>query len=209
MTPMKDCISSPKAFYSAFFVLFLNLTLLLPLPPAQAQTLDYYYCNGPQEPSCILAFQKIAQLRNPMSKEKNRFFNNGIHNMTTQEGELIAFPAIYVTETDIDRDGYNEIIAKVTEATEEEEGLFCPETKAGVKQCPHFIIQDRNISGEESNLKNFRIMGPIYAYFIGLSTNERFGGYRSLVAYRDTNFKTFAVYQYDKKTDKYFRIEGP
>jgi hypothetical protein len=52
-------------------------------------------------------------------------------------------------------------------------------------------------------------MGPIYAYFIGLSTNERFGGYRSLVAYRDTNFKTFAVYQYDKKTDKYFRIEGP
>jgi hypothetical protein len=122
---------------------------------------------------------------------------------------FVAFPALYVAEADIDGDGYNEIFAKLTEATEEEDGLYCIKNKLGVQECPHFVIQDRNIAGDENKLENFKVMGPIYGYFVGLTINDRFGKYSSLVAYKDTQFKTYSLWQYDRKTDKYYNVERP
>ncbi|HPF78730.1 MAG TPA: hypothetical protein PLF01_05480 [Alphaproteobacteria bacterium] len=168
--------------------------------PVRAHALEYTHCNDPKESLvCYIALEKLRTIDNPLTGKK--FFDDGIH----YEGSILfIYPDLHIAVSDLDDDGYNEIIVKVPELDELITGLFCKP----VDQCPHFIIQDRNV-GETSNLENFRAMGPIYTYGIGLSTDEVVNGYRSLRAYKDNKIKDFNVYQYDKKSDDYFNVSIP
>lgn len=150
--------------------------------------------------TCYIGFLRLRSLKNPLSGKQ--FFENGIH---YENGKLFMYPDIHVATTDLDNDGFDEIIVTVSEPDEEFKGLFCePEY-----MCPHYILQDRNFPGEKRRLSRFKVMGPIYTIGLGLSTDEVVGGYRSFRAYTDLKLKKFDVYQYDKKNDNYYNVSLP
>lgn len=158
----------------------------------------YRPCNVDNKPpACNIAFAKLQSMKNPL--KPHNFFHSGLHIV---EGKIFAYPDFFIAETDIDGDGFNEIIVKIPDFDELMTGHYC---KAD-NQCVHYIFQDRNISTDKPSLRNIRAFGPYYVYSIGLSTNEVFGGYRSLRMYKDDSWKKYDVYQYDKKTDDYYNV---
>lgn len=179
---------------------------------ASAANIEYKYCTTPaQSLSCTIAFEKIKTLDNPVMSGK-KFFDDGFH--LQPDGSVFQYPRYYIGETDLDSDGFNEIIVGFELAAPHPEAgterMLCqPERVDGYDQCPHFILQDRNPSGQKSSLKNIRAFGPYYYHGIALSTDEVIGGYRSLRAYKDgeaTGWKNFDVLQYDKRTDNYYAV---
>ncbi len=188
--------------------LFLLLVMMLTLFPytkmlkAQQQevgaSLRYTLCSAPDDSNaCFIAFHKMRSLTNPINGKP--FFDDGIHYL--EGGQLFVYPTYAVAEPDLDGDGFKELIVALHEQ-EETTGVFCPKAN----ECPHFILQDRNISGKRPSLRNFKILSTLYAFAVGLSTDEVVGGYRSLRAYKDSKIKDFDVYQYDRKSDEYFNI---
>lgn len=172
------------------------------LPIQKAYSLDYNYCNTPAvHPACTVAYEILKRQTSPQTGKL--LFDNGIHFL--DNGELFMYPGIYIAQTDLDGDGFYEIIAKPSEDTEEMAGLFCESST----RCPHYIIQDRNPDPDNIKVQFFHVMGPIFSSGIGPSTDEVFGGYKSLRAYKDHSFKKFDVYQYDRKSDDYFNITVP
>lgn len=161
---------------------------------------QYVPCNVDNKPpACAIAFAKLRTLKNPL--KPHNIFENGLNIV---EGQIFAYPDFYIAETDIDGDGYNEIIVKILEEDELMVGQYCK----AVEQCLHYIFQDRNLGTRKSSLKNIRAFGPFFIYSIGLSTDEIFGGFRSLRFYKDSSWQNFDVYQYDKKTDDYYNISA-
>lgn len=185
-----------KFFLTAFCLLVIFL-------PASAQALPYENCvSDKQSPVCKIAFLKLKTLINPITKKK--FFHNGIN--IWDDGSLFMFPSLHVATPDLDGDGKPEIIVSVPEKSTEAFGQFC----INGDQCPHFIIQDRTLPGERRVLSNFKAIGPIYAYAVALSTDERFDTFLSLRAYYDDTWQNFDAYQYDAKTDQYYNVSvGP
>ncbi len=167
---------------------------------SSAHALSYTYCSAPdQSTACFIALEKLKTIKNPLSGKN--FFDDGLH---YTDGEVFIYPDLHIAETDLDGDGFKEIIVKPPELKEQLEGYFCKPNYI----CPHFILQDRN-TRNKSSIKNIKAMGPIYTFAIGLSTDERVGGFKSLRAYTDTKVKEFNVYQYDKKADDYFNVTAP
>ncbi len=170
---------------------------------AQAQdkvgaSLRYTICKAPDESNqCFIAFHKMRSMKNPMTGKL--FFDNGLH--FTETGQLFMYPTYAYAEPDLDGDGFKELIIVPKEAYKEE-GMFCKTPDL----CPHFILQDRNIAGQKPSLKNFKVLGAVYTYGIGLSTDEMIGGYRSLRAYTNQEITKYDVHQYDRKSDQYFNI---
>lgn len=188
--------------------LFLLLVIMLTLFPytktlkAQQQevaaSLRYTLCSAPSDSNaCFIAFNKMRTIINPINGKT--FFDDGIHFL--EGGQLFMYPVYAVAQPDLDGDGFKELIA-VPHEQEETVGTFCP----AADKCPHFILQDRNIPGERASLRNFKVLGTVYATAVGLSTDEVVSGYRSLRAYEDNTITTFDVYQYDRKNDEYFNI---
>lgn len=183
-------------------IVLLVMTYIMSIDSAQAQSVDYIQCDSPRDSSsCYIAFQKLITIRNPISNKV--YFDDGYH---FYEGQLILFPDYSVAEEDLDGDGFKEIIVTIPETDEYTNGYFCKEN--GLK-CPYFIFQDRNTDASKLSMKNVKTFGPIYSYGIGLSTDEKFGGFKSLLSYQDQNYEKFQVYQYDKKTDDYFNVTAP
>ena len=179
----------------------LILACLFFMPVNKAHALKYNYCNAPEvHPVCTVAFEVLKRQESELTGKL--LFHNGVH--FWDNGDLFMYPGIYIAQVDLDGDGFLEIIAKPSEDTEEMEGLFCKK-----EMCPHYIIQDRNPDPNNIKIKNFHVMGPIFTTGIGPSTDEVFGGYKSLRAYKNPNFKKFDVYQYDRKNDDYFNISMP
>lgn len=162
------------------------------------QKLTYQKCDNPnQSPACLVALEKLKTLTNPIDNKK--FFDNGLH---YYNGELFLYPDLDVAMIDLDGDGLDEIIVKIPENVETIEGYFCQENF----QCPHYILQDRNLHGRKIQLGNIRAMGPIYAQAIGLSTDEKINRFKSLRAYTDYPSRAFDTYQYDRRSDNYFSV---
>lgn len=189
-------IKADFSFKTLTVVIFFTVVALFTATP-NAYALSYKYCNDPsQSPACFIALEKLKTLDNPITGQK--FFDDGIH---YSGGKVFVFPDLNIAETDLDNDGFKEIIVRVPEMDDLLKNTFCKENN----QCPHFIFQDRN-TDRKPNLKNIKVMGPIYTAAIGLSTDEIVGGFRSLRAYTDFKTGKFNVYQYDKKADDYFNI---
>lgn len=183
------------------YILIVFSFAVLVMNSNKSHALQYTYCTGPdQSAACYIALEKLRTIKNPISGKK--FFDDDIHYV---DGELFMYPAYNVAQTDLDKDGYAEIIVTIPEPEAELQGTFC---KTPI-ECPHYILQDRNIGGKKMQLKNIKAMGPIYAFAIGLSTDEVVGGYKSLRVYTDPKIGTFNVYQYDRKNDDYFNITPP
>lgn len=158
------------------------------------ETLIYESCvSKSQSLPCDIAFSKLKTIKNPINGKN--YFDDGVHFIN---GSLFLYPTLWVATPDLDNDGFKEIIVTVPEVFEELEGVFC---KEGI-QCPHYILQDRG----NGKLEDYKILGPIFAYSVGLSTDERFSNYLSLRAYKDKNFSQFDVYQYDSLEDQYFNM---
>lgn len=163
-------------------------------------SLRYTLCEAPSDSNaCFIAFHKMRRIINPLNGKN--FFDDGIHYLET--GQLFRYPTYAVAQPDLDGDGFRELIT-VPQEQEEIVGTFCK--APGV--CPHFIFQDRNISGKKPSLRNFKLLGKIDSTGVGLSTDEIVGKYRSLRAYKDLAIKKFDVYQYDSKNDEYFNISS-
>ena len=187
------------------FFLVLFCSALMTFVPAHAQNqklpavTQYETCySAKQSAACLIAFEKVQTIVNPLTKK--RFFHNGVH--ITEKNTIFLFPMLYVATPDIDQDGNPEIIVGIPEASDEMIGEFCFENR----QCPHFIIQDRTLPDQERTVNTYKALGPIYAYSIALSTDEVVDNYRSLRVYADPEWKRFNVYQYDKKSDSYFNM---
>jgi hypothetical protein len=164
------------------------------------KALSYTLCNGPDESNaCFIGFHKMSRLKNPLNGKL--FFRDGIHYL--DNGQLFMYPTFAVAQPDLDGDGFKELIV-VPHDQEKTVGTFCKE----LGLCPHFVLQDRNIEGEKPSLRNFKVLGAVYSYGVGLSTDEVVGGYRSLRAYTDPQIKNFDVFQYDRKSDQYFNISN-
>ena len=164
------------------------------------KTTEYRPCKTSNKPpACNIALAKLVTLKNPL--KPHNFFDNGLHIV---EGKIFAYPDFFVAETDIDGDGFNEIIVKILEVDELMIGHYCKPND----QCLHYILQDRNLDAKKPLVKNIRAFGPYFVYSIGLSTDEIFGGYRSLRLYKDETWKNYDVYQYDKKTDDYYNVSA-
>lgn len=175
------------------------LTLIWASPSAYALT--YNQCYTPKDSTaCFISYQKLLSMDNPLTGQQ--FFNDGRHYVN---GQLFMYPTYYIAQTDLDKDGFMEIIVTVPETEDEQKGWFCKEHKI----CVHYILQDRNTNPKRPSLKNFKVMGPIYAFGIAPSTDEIVDGYKSLRVYKDIYQKKFDVFQYDKKTDNYFNISMP
>ena len=174
---------------------------IIPLSVAKADVI-YTLCETPRDSSsCYIAFQKLITIRNPILNKV--YFDDGYH---FNHGKLTLFPEYSIAEEDLDGDGFKEIIATIPENDEYVDGYFCKESG---QKCPYFIFQDRNTDPSKLSMKNVKTFGPIYSYGIGLSTDEKFGGFKSLLSYQDINYETFQVYQYDKQTDEYFNVTAP
>ena len=152
-----ELMTFSKFFTTAF------LSLLLCILSHSANALEYKTCiSAKQSPICLIAFEKIQSIKNPISKK--RYFHNGMHIL--ENNNFFRFPLLYVATPDLDKDGTPEIIVAIPDETHEQEGLFClPEN-----QCPHFIIQDRALPDEKRTISTYKAMGPIYATSIALST---------------------------------------
>ena len=178
------------------------LALLLTVPVKEAFALRYTMCFTPRDTSsCYIAFQKLLTIENPMNAGKV-YFDDGRHFIN---GELFMFPTYYIAESDLDNDGFKEIIATVPEPEDEMRGWFC---KAEY-ECPHFIFQDRNTDPNNLSMKNIKTFGPYFSYGLAPSTDERIDGFLSLRSYRDIKQEEYEVLQYDKKTDGYYNITAP
>ena len=183
-----------------FYVLL--AILLGGITAPQASALQYRTCLSPDDgAACQIAYAKIRTLENLITKTK--YFHDGIH--INSKGAWLLYPLLYVATPDLDGDGRAELIALLPEATEELDGQFCPLRG----QCPNFIFQDRTLRGQKRTLKNFKAFDIIYAYALGLSTDEVVGNYRSLRAYFDKTYRAFDVYQYDARDDQYYNISAP
>lgn len=182
----------------AFIVLSFSMLFL---SETKAHALQYTYCTGPdQSAACFIALEKLKTIKNPLSGQN--YFDDDIH---YPDGSLFMYPSYNIAETDLDKDGFAEIIVVIPEPEQELQGMFC-QTPI---ECPHYILQDRNIDGKKMSFNKIKAMGPIYAFAIGLSTDEVVGGYRSLRVYTDPKSGAFNVYQYDRKNDDYFNITPP
>lgn len=183
------------------FLFIVAISFLIIGSPASAQTVNYRYCNTDGKPAaCDIALAKLHTLPNPL-KDHN-LFDNGLNFV---DGKLFAYPDFYVAEVDLDGDGFNEIIAKIPDFDELMTGYYC---KPG-GLCLHYILQDRNVDGQNPRLDRIKAIGPIFAYSIGLSTDEVVDGYRSLRVYQDSSWQNFDVFQYDKATDDYHNVTVP
>jgi len=181
------------------FVIFTFSVLCL--NSAQSHALKYTYCTGPdQSAACFIALEKLRTIKNPITGKI--FFDDDIH---YTDGDLFMYPSYSIAQTDLDSDGFAEIIVAIPEPEQELEGMFC---RTPI-ECPHYILQDRNIDNKKMSFSKIKAMGPIYAFAIGLSTDEVVGGYKSLRVYTDPKSGAFNVYQYDRKNDDYFNITVP
>ncbi|MEM6812011.1 MAG: hypothetical protein AAF549_06045 [Pseudomonadota bacterium] len=184
--------------------ILLVVFILLGLQPNAfaKEVLQYKTCfSATEDPVCFIAFEKLQSIINPITKE--RYYHNGLHIV---EGKVFRYPMFYVATTDLDGDGKSEIIASVQEETDEIAGQFCPQTDI----CPHYIIQDRTLPDQNRTVNSLKAIGPIFAYAIAPSTDERFDNFLSLRAYPDNSWQTFDVYQYDGDEDQYFNMSvGP
>lgn len=183
--------------------LFLLLIFcFMPLPTLAknevGDSLRYTLCSGPDDSNaCFIGFHKMSRLKNPLTGKL--YFQDGIHYL--EDGQLFMYPTYAVAQPDLDGDGFRELIV-VPQDQEETVGNFCKK----ISLCPHFVMQDRNIKGERPSLRNFKVLGAVYSYGVGLSTDEVVGGYRSLRAYTDAAIKEYDVFQYDRKSDQYYNI---
>lgn len=166
-----------------------------------AKALEYQTCiSAQQSPICLIAFEKLQTVKNPITKE--RYFHNDVN--ITETKELFLFPLLYVATPDLDGDGTPEIIASIREQSHEEIGQYCVEEEI----CPHFIIQDRVLPDQKRTTATYKAIGPIFAYSVGASTDEAFDNFKSLRAYYEPSWKDFDVYQYDKENDSYFNMSA-
>jgi len=181
--------------------LFLSIAAFaLFMHKAYAEDLNYRICINPNTSTqCFIAFHKLRTVTNPLTGDM--YFHKGFH---ISEGDIRVYPTLHIASADLDGDGLNEIIVKIPEDDEELQGYFCKEDD----QCPTYILQDRTLPGQKPSLRNFKVMGPVFAFAVGLSTDERFGNFISLRAYKDRSFSQFDVYQYDRKSDNYFNISA-
>jgi len=188
-------------FPKIFVVALIMMTLFSFSSTANA--LQYQTCfSAQQSPVCLIAFEKLQTLQNPITKQ--RFFHNGVN--ITQDNKLFLYPMLYVATPDIDKDGNPEIIVGIPESTQEVEGEFC----LPPNQCPHYIIQDRSLPDQKRSVSTYKAIGPIYASSIALSTNEVIDNFKSLRAYYTPTWEKFDVFQYDKDTDTYYNMSaGP
>jgi len=127
-------------------------------------------------PAYALAFKEMKKL---FEDDPYYFMND----------ELILYPTLKIAETDLDGDGYKEIIAVPVEEDPPGTPKCIP---AGY--CPHYILQVR-----------FGVVYPlavINAYILGLAT-ERTDGFVDLKAYTDNTVTKFAPYKYNKEKDAY------
>jgi hypothetical protein len=146
-----------------------------------------------------VAFEKLRVIDNPITKKK--FFDDGVH---IKDNKLLIMPEIHISTHDLDGDGFEEIIVALSEKAPKSKGLFCQSQF----KCPHFVIQDRNPDPKKPRLRHYHQIGSSYANGIGLSTDEKLGGYKSLRVYKSNKSSEFHTYQYDKKTDEYYDL-GP
>ncbi len=178
---------------------FLIAAAILIPTGANAQSVVYKNCiSAQQSAECLIAFEKLKTLINPITKEK--FFHDGQHVLS--DGSTHVFPILEVASPDIDEDGIPELIVRIPDYIEEVEGQFClPQD-----QCPHYIIQDRTIAGEKTTVNSYKAIGPIFAYSVALSTDEVVDNFKSLRVYYDGTWQNFDAYQYDVSTDSYFNM---
>jgi hypothetical protein len=169
---------------------------MLSITPAHA--LKYSLCKSPKQSlPCAVAFEKLRVIDNPITKKK--FFDDGVH---IKNNKLLIMPTIHVATPDLDNDGYPEIIIALSEDNPKSKDLFCQSDF----KCPHFVIQDRNPDPKKPRLRHYSAIASIYAYGVAPSTNEKINGYQSLVAYKTNRTSNYNIYQYDKKTDKYYDL---
>ncbi|HPD83232.1 MAG: hypothetical protein R3D88_01550 [Alphaproteobacteria bacterium] len=181
-------------------LVFMALFVSCSLAKAETDALRYDVCVNPQQSlPCAVAFEKLRATKNPINKKN--YFDDEVH---IKNDKLLSFPTYYIAQPDLDHDGVKEIIVALLEDNKDSEGLFCKSKY----ECPHFIIQDRNVNHEKPRLKYYATLGAPFAYGIGLSTDERVNGYQSLRIYTSDTATTFDVYQYDKKDDQYYKING-
>lgn len=179
--------------------LILLFSILIIGLPNKGHAVEYSFCATPESsPQCSIAFQKLRTLIN--KKSGKIFFDDDIH--FNRDGSLFLYPSYYVAAVDIDMDRYNEVIVTVPDMVERMPEAYCYKGHL----CPHYILQDRNIPGETPTLEHIKAFGPFFTSGIGLSTDEVFGGFRSLRVYTDAQRTIFDVYQYDQKTDTYYNI---
>ena len=185
--------------FLSVFSLVMMWCMISPTEAISSDKTSYIFCSTPQQStSCNIAYKKIRSMTNP--RKNKRFFDNGIY--FNNDGSVFVYPQFHIAKADLDGDSFNEIIIALSDFSEEAAGYVCREDNL----CMHYILQDRNIPGEEASLSRIKAFGPIYSTAIGLSTDEKVGRYRSLRGYTDKEFKNFDVYQYDPKNDAYFNV---
>ncbi len=167
-----------KYLFAAFLMIY----------SSSAIAVDYTHCADQRaSTSCTIAYQKIKTLKNPKTKK-----------------DYLTHPSleVHVAKVQLDQDNYNEIIVALSDQSKKTRTKLCNKGN----MCPNYILQNRNIPGEDPTLNNIRAFGPIYTTGIGLSTDEIINRYRSLRVYKDAKRTKFDVYQYDRKSDNYFNI---
>lgn len=181
-----------------YFVLFFVIVMTNLCLNNSANALPYKTCLTPKQSSaCLIAYEKIKTLINPITKKK--FFDDGVH---IDNKKIFMYPVLHVATPDIDGDGKLELIVSIPEKSEEIQGLYCQSNQI----CPHFIIQDRTLPGQKRKVSSYKAIGPIYSFALALSTDESFDNYKSLRSYYDSSWQRFDVYQYDTKTDNYYNM---